>query len=142
MNQAAERIESLKAALTGAIAATLVSLATVSSNAWIRNRLTNDDTWLSQLLDWSTLLHLGVASISGFLFGVTYRYIVRQDQNFQLKSGAVLAFSLVRCLPQLETKLDYGSFSLGLLESLLLFGIVALILNRLMQRGWIKPFAA
>ncbi len=46
------------------------------------------------------------AIISGFLFGVTYRYVVRNDDNPHLKDGTVAAFALVRGLVplQLSTK--------------------------------------
>jgi hypothetical protein len=48
------------------------------------------------------------------LFGVTYRYIIQEDSNPQLKAGAVLAFGLVRGL----TVLDIG---LNILSKLLPF---------------------
>ncbi|WP_414153323.1 hypothetical protein [Nostoc commune] len=50
-----------------------------------------------------------VASFTGLLFGVTYRYIIRSDKNPQLKAGGVLAFGLVRGLTQIE--LDWNSHS-------------------------------
>jgi hypothetical protein len=148
MNQALERVESLKAALTGAVTATLVGLiiglVTVSSDAWINEEATDFGTWLRYLASWSMLFRLGSVGFSGFLFGVTYRYIVRQDRNVQLKLGAVLAFGLVRSLAQLETTLTVSDWLIGLrsLESLLMFGLAALILDQLMLRGWIKPFDA
>jgi hypothetical protein len=148
MNQALERVESLKAALTGAVTATLVGLiiglVTVSSDAWSNEEATDFGTWLRYLASWSMLFHLSSVGFSGFLFGVTYRYIVRQDRNVQLKLGAVLAFSLVRSLAQLETALPSSYWLIGwsALESLLIFGIAALILDQLMLRGWIKPFDA
>ena len=43
-----------------------------------------------------TLIKLAIALLSGFLFGVTYRYIIRTDSNSHLKEGAILAFGLVR----------------------------------------------
>lgn len=144
MNQTLERIESLKAAVIGAVAATLVGLVTVSSTVWLNEEATDFGTRLSHLINWSTLFHLGSAGFSGFLFGVTYRYIMRQDRNVQLKLGAVLAFGLVRSLAQLETTLTASDWLIGLrgLESLLMFGLAALILDQLMLRGWIKPFDA
>ncbi|WP_430015265.1 hypothetical protein ACQY1X_00560 [Microcystis protocystis FBCC-A270] len=65
------------------------------------------------------------AIISGFLFGVTYRYVVRNDDNPHLKDGTVAAFALVRGLVplQLSTDLlaDSGQLSLFLGESLICF---------------------
>lgn len=48
------------------------------------------------------LVNVAVAIASGFFFGVTYRYIVRQDDNLHLGGGAVGAFALVRSLAQIE----------------------------------------
>ncbi|NCT45015.1 MAG: hypothetical protein GPJ35_17605 [Microcystis aeruginosa G11-09] len=65
------------------------------------------------------------AIISGFLFGVTYRYVVRNDDNPHLKDGTVAAFALVRGLVplQLSTDLiaDSGRLSLFLGESFICF---------------------
>jgi hypothetical protein len=48
------------------------------------------------------LINLAIAAVSGFLFGPTYRYIVRHDNNAHLRSGAVGAFGLVRGLALLQ----------------------------------------
>jgi hypothetical protein len=45
-------------------------------------------------------------TLSGFLFGVTYRYLVRDDTNPHLKGGAVAAFALVRGLVPLQLSED------------------------------------
>ena len=43
------------------------------------------------------LLSAGIALVASFLFGVTFRYAVRQDRgNVQLKAGVVAAFGLVQ----------------------------------------------
>lgn len=45
------------------------------------------------------LLSLGAAVAGCVLFGVTYRYAVRQDENnLQLRGGAVAAFALVKSI--------------------------------------------
>lgn len=140
MNQAAERVESLKAGLAGAAAATILAAIPVSyllDKFWL---FAKPDSGLN-----SSLLQLSVAALSGFLFGVTYRYVVRADRNSHLRSGAVLAFGLVRGLAQLEITLitdPYWLTGLRILESLLLFALVALLLDYLMQRGWLKQFDA
>jgi hypothetical protein len=43
-----------------------------------------------------------ILGFSGFLFGVTYRYIIRVDTNPHLKTGGILVFGLVRGLTQIE----------------------------------------
>lgn len=58
----------------------------------------------NSLLSW--LVNLAVAITSGFFFGVTYRYIVRKDDNLHLGGGAVGAFAFVRSLAQIEATWD------------------------------------
>jgi hypothetical protein len=80
------------------------------------------------------------------LFGVTYRYIIRTDVNSHLKSGAVLAFGLVRGFAQVEVGLSLqGTLeALALLatESIVMFAIARLLLDWSLQQGIVKPFAA
>jgi hypothetical protein len=141
MNQAAERIESIKAGLAGAAVAAVV--AAISASGW----LGSSEAWSV-----STAFQIGVAGFSGFLFAVTYRHIIRTDRNSHLKSGAVLAFALVRGLAQVETQLEvmllqhsywqdsYWQLGGSILTSLLLFAAVALLLDYLIQQGWLKQF--
>lgn len=89
------------------------------------------------------LLLVAIAQLSGFLFGVTYRYIVRQDNNPHLKAGAVGAFSLVRGLAQIEACGSGASISLWLLfllESFALFLGARLALDRAINGGWVKLY--
>jgi hypothetical protein len=73
----------------------------------------------------SAFVKISGAIISGFLFGVTYRYVVRNDDNPHLKDGTVAAFALVRGLVplQLSTDLiaDAWQLSLFLGESFICF---------------------
>jgi hypothetical protein len=141
MNQAAERIESLKAGLVGAIAATGVFgigiLIEINRAAWFAQ---TGHALTLNLISLSTLFEASVALLSGFLFGVTYRYVVRNDRNSHLQSGAVLAFGLVRGLAQIDLSDTYSLAGFKLLSSLLLFGAAAKLLDWLMQRGWLKQF--
>ena len=132
-----ERLESLKAGgLSGAVAAA-VALG-----------LTLLNTLLGQGPAALIPVNLGAAAISGALFGVTYRYIVRQDGNPQLAAGAVGAFGLVRGLAQLEVRLSQPPIppvwwlALTLVESLLLFALIKTLLQVALTRGWIQPFGA
>lgn len=150
----AERVESLKAgSLAGLLAALFFGGTLVGNPALLR--------WLMPLLgksmnaleiapvtppDFRLLASWTIAAFSGFLFGVTYRYILRKDQNPHLKSGAILAFGLVRGLAQIDSVLvDQQSLLpcaiLGL-ESILLFMVARLGLDSALQQGWIKPFAS
>ncbi len=129
-----ERIESIKAggvaALTGtSIGALLVALhpSLLSSNAYI--------------------LRIAVATVSAFLFGITYRYIVRNDSNPHLRSGAVGAFALTRSLGQLENiapaDLVFSeplSLALPIAESFGLFMCIRLVLDWGLKQQWFQPF--
>jgi hypothetical protein len=87
---------------------------------------------------------IAIAIIGGFLFGVTYRYIIRTDRNAHLNSGAVLAFGLVRGLSQLDVdRFDLSHLWLdGILvaESILLFAIARYTLDLALTLRWISPF--
>ncbi|GFE68309.1 hypothetical protein [Chroococcus sp. FPU101] len=128
----AERIESLKIGILAAFAFTLAYLITLL----IQLRL------LTELipLGW---VQLAIACLSGFLFGVTYRYIVQNQENPHLKDGAVLAFGLVRGLVPLETSngLNDHALSLSLFvgESLFCFAVARWCLDLAFSSGWLKP---
>jgi len=153
---AVERIESLKAGLTGATATLpvltlmlfveqrLTALHPGSSDAAAFNFVVPDflPAWLV-LLDPAMGLKSAIVLFSGFLFGATYRYVVRQDANPHLKAGAVMAFGLVRGLAQVEVTASQVApllLSLRVGESLLLFWLVAMILDWFIQQGWVKAF--
>ncbi len=95
----------------------------------------------STLVEW--LVNLAVAICSGFFFGVTYRYIVRQDDNLHLGSGAVGAFAFVRSLAQIEALwTDTFALHLWLLitgESFLWFAAARYTLDWAIEKNWIKP---
>jgi hypothetical protein len=143
----AERIESVKAGLFGAGTGGVVFGATTLANGWwLAPHLmpVHPSTILVPTLD---LLFSGaIAALSGFLFGVTYRYIIRQDQNPHLRSGAVLAFGLVRALAIVEGRLQESPALLPLVilggESLILFAGVRLVLDQALAAKWLKPFGS
>ena len=84
---------------------------------------------------------MGIA-IAGFLFGVTYRYIIRGDRNSHLNDGAVLAFGLVRGLASIENKVITFDWSMVILviQSLICFAIARWLLDLAMAKKLIKPF--
>lgn len=140
-----ERIESLKAGLLSASAAVLAFAALQVMNTLLTQLLS---TWTATTLttdSWVSLIgSLAIAAISGFLFGVTYRYAIRQDTNPQLKSGVVLAFGMVRGLAQVDTGFGITDtvvpFVLMAVESLVIFGCDRVALDQALQRGWVKSF--
>ncbi|NER39902.1 MAG: hypothetical protein F6J93_39230 [Oscillatoria sp. SIO1A7] len=137
-----ERIESLKAGAISALGLFLFFTIIASVNTLV---LAEQFDALAGFQEMHQFLASGAgATASGFLFGVTYRYIIRQDTNPHLKSGAVLAFGLARGLAQVEIGLNLNAdlwlFVVLGLESILLFGFAGKILDLAIQRQWVKPF--
>lgn len=115
MSVAQARMESIKAGVLGAGAIACVALLLQLCVLWLPADI---QAALAQALVgprvdlFARLLNIGVAVASGFFFGVTYRYIVRQDDNLHLGGGAVGAFALVRSLARIEATWD-GTFALS-----------------------------
>ncbi|RUR86154.1 hypothetical protein ACF3DV_16465 [Chlorogloeopsis fritschii PCC 9212] len=145
MDLMTERLQSLKAGVLGGFCLFLAYLITSLLNSLV---LTEHFSALNSLniqsLDWHFLLSGSFVTFSGFLFGVTYRYIIRQDQNPHLKSGGVLAFGLVRGLTQIDVGVTFASTIVPLIvmatESVFWFAIAAIALDTALQQGWIKAF--
>ncbi|MGF1591554.1 MAG: hypothetical protein ACFCU7_20385 [Pleurocapsa sp.] len=136
-----ERIESVKAGIVGAVAFSVTELViTIVDNLVFHLRELNS---VGAMLNWAGLIHLVIALVSGFLFGVTYRYIIRDDRNSHLNDGAVLAFGLVRGLALIERNLALTELlSLGILviQSIIGFAIARLVLDLAISYKFIKPF--
>ena len=108
---AVERIESVKAGLISAMAFTFADLVAILLNNLIFVRWGMQFSLLQVTSQLDSLIAIASALVSGFLFGVTYRYIIRSDRNSHLKDGAVIAFGLVRGLALLEaTVIKSGQF--------------------------------
>jgi hypothetical protein len=137
MHDRLERIESVKAGSLGGIAAGMSYCLVMTVDKFLLGGYSRSLVSLG--------LELTIAIVSGFLFGVTYRYIIRTDRNDHLNSGAVLAFGLVRGLAQV----DVSEFELsqiwidGLIvgKSILLFSIARYTLDYALAASWILPFA-
>lgn len=140
----AERIESLKAGTLAALSFTLTySIAVVVNNSVLAVQF-EGLVALHITTAVNLFVQVAIAWISGFLFGITYRYVVRDDENSHLQEGAVLAFGLVRGLApvEVEQNLSAAFWSLGVLgvESVLCFAIARVTLDWAMQRHWVKSF--
>jgi hypothetical protein len=140
-----ERLESLKAGVLTGLCVTFAFLITTLVNNLILAKYFQSLSKLDvDLLSWHWLFSGAIAGFSGLLFGVTYRYIIREDQNPQLKAGGVLAFGLVRGLAQVEVGVSDVQtilpFTVLGLESILWFGLAGISLDVAMQLSWIKPF--
>lgn len=140
-----ERIESIKAGVVASLAVAIAFTGASLLNRLILATRFEPLAGLQASADGIGFLLSGaIAVITGVLFGITYRYVVRQDQNSHLKSGAVLAFGLVRGLAQI----DVGVMTQGVLlpfvvlalESILLFAVARVVLDRTMSNGWVRPF--
>ncbi|NET00828.1 MAG: hypothetical protein F6K61_09695 [Sphaerospermopsis sp. SIO1G1] len=142
-----ERLESLKAGIIGGGAVGVSFLLTTLTNELLLKQYFGLlDINEFQLFNLQLLLSAGIAGCSGFLFGVTYRYIIREDKNSHLKSGAVLAFGLVRGLSQIELGWNFYPSILPFLilaaESIFWFALARIILDFAIFKGLIKPFSA
>jgi hypothetical protein len=142
-NLQAERIESLKAGILAAACLLVASGAATLLNQLVLVRQLESLASLNITSSFSLLASGAIACISGFVFGITYRYAIRSDDNSHLGDGAVLAFGLVRGLAQLEASLNYpavlwSSAVLGV-ESVVLFAIARYILDWAIANCWVKP---
>jgi hypothetical protein len=150
-----ERIESLKAGTLSALSVTLVYIAIAVASANGAIPLGNDFLLPAQVdllrdfqigININLFVKVAMAFLSGFLFGVTYRYIIRDDDNPHLKSGAVLAFGLVRGLALIEGEDNFfdSFWLLGILviESIIYFAIARFTLDWAISHNWLKPFTS
>jgi hypothetical protein len=136
MHDRVERIESVKAGSLSGIAAGIGYGTIVMFDRLVLG---------GHLLPLVSLgLELAIAIAAGFLFGVTYRYIIRTDRNSHLNSGAVLAFGLVRGLAQVDVDgLELTQIlpnGVVVVESVLLFTIARYTLDYALMSRWIAPF--
>jgi hypothetical protein len=108
MDMMAERIESVKAATLGGLSIiTLFVTTTAMSNLLLPQYFGLLNPLQVKIHDYHFLISVAIAFFCGFLFGVTYRYIIRTDKNPQLKAGGVMAFGLIRGLTQIEMGFTY-----------------------------------
>jgi hypothetical protein len=128
MTTLAERLESLKSGTVGSIQ--------------LMQGIFNGGGSASYGLDFGFGVDVAIAALSGFLFGVTCRYAIRQDDNPHLSSGVVLAFGLVRGLAQVNGQDLSPSIlplvAFAILESILLFAVAYAGLSMAMRIGWVK----
>lgn len=141
---AAERVESLKAAALGGGIAAGVSLAIAAVHRWPTPTARFPLGAATSLSTLTLGIAVAIATLSGALFALTYRYAVRQDTNPQLKAGVILAFALVRGLAQVNVgsaiAQHFWPFAAAGAESLALFGLAGLGLDQALRQGWVKPF--
>ena len=142
----AERLESLKAGIIGGLSVCFAFALSILLNTFVLAKYFQTLACLQHDLDWHLWVSGAVATFTGFLFGVTYRYIIRSDKNLQLKAGGVLAFGLVRGLTQIELGWNSNSriwpFLVLAGESVLWFTLAAIALNIAIQLRWVKPFSS
>ncbi|MDZ7994864.1 MAG: hypothetical protein RM022_025005 [Nostoc sp. EfeVER01] len=141
-----ERIESLKAGIVGGLCVCFSFAIASLLNTLVLAKYFQTLVCLHSDVNWPLLVSGAIATFTGFLFGVTYRYIIRSDRNPQLKAGGVLAFGLVRGLTQIELGWNSHStiwpFLVLAAESLLWFAIAAIALDIAIQLRWVKPFSS
>ncbi len=137
-----ERIESVKAGIVGAGAFAIAELIVVLLRSTVVTSFPQFNL-TPIMLNWELLLQLSFGAVSGFLFGVTYRYIIRDDRNSHLNDGAVFAFGLIRGLALIENNLvwsDVLSLLFLIIQSIICFAIARFILDLAINQKLIKPF--
>ncbi|MCX5962014.1 MAG: hypothetical protein NT070_02380 [Cyanobacteria bacterium] len=127
-----ERIESVKAAIVAGLA--IVAIAGMGA-------VVNPEFMRVPTI----ALDVSIAGFSGGLFGITYRHLVSQGQEDEhLKSGAIGAFALVRGLAQAELfwvyRANLWAVGIAIVESFVMFGVAALLLDFALKAQWIQPF--
>lgn len=137
---ATERIESVKAGILSSAVFGAIDGVTILIDRSLEGKLAMDwQFWqINSLVD--LILQFAIAFISGFLFGVTYRYIIRGDRNSHLQDGAVLAFGLVRGFALIEGTNFTPLWFLLIIESILSFAIARFSLDFALKFKLIKPF--
>ncbi|MBF2066850.1 MAG: hypothetical protein IGS39_20895 [Calothrix sp. C42_A2020_038] len=142
-----ERLESLKAAIFASSCTILTFVITTQLKNYLLKRFSIFSFEQINIFTWHWWISAGVVLLSGFLFGVTYRYIIRSDNNLQLDAGGVMAFALVRGLAQADIKLALPNhinyillLTIALAENIFLFGFAAFGLRIAIRTGWIKTF--
>jgi len=150
----ADRIESFKAGFLGALASVFAFFAIALLHHFVQDFLTGEQLISSFELGNSfiLLIKLGMIGFSGFLFAVTYRYIVRRDRNSHLKSGAILAFACIRSFATVDRDLPALTLlplvqlalvsAILLLENIAWLAIVQSLLETAIQHKWIAAFGS
>lgn len=139
-----ERIESCKAGILASIVFSIGELGLSLFNTIVLISYGEQFAHLRVCGEAEFLISEAIAGMSGFLFGVTYRYIIRGDDNSHLKDGSVLAFGIIRGLALWEGigigtgQLWSGGVLFG--ESLFCFALTRFLLDFALQRQLIKPF--
>ncbi|MBE9070804.1 hypothetical protein IQ260_29635 [Leptolyngbya cf. ectocarpi LEGE 11479] len=142
-----ERIESVKSGGIAALAGASVSAVGLVLDAELHDILGATIPTNGTL----GIVPIAMGTVCAFLFGVTYRYIVRQDKNPHLRSGAVGAFALTRGLSQLESS-NWSALSLDIstvfpfiwpiVKSFGLFLVIRIVLDYALGQRWIQDFRA
>ncbi|MGF1604054.1 MAG: hypothetical protein ACFCU8_18970 [Thermosynechococcaceae cyanobacterium] len=137
-----ERLESVKAACFSTVAVGLTFALLTVFNQLVASAIPS--LWVLQMQG-VNLQGAGsgaIALISGYLFGMNYRYTVRTDLNPHLGSGVVMTFGLIRGLAQLDVGLMAQGviwpFIVLALESVFLFAIARLVLDLVFRLGWVQ----
>lgn len=153
----ADRIESFKAGFLGVIASVFAFFAIAISHHFLQNMLANSPVQLIiSSFELSNplilLIKLAMIGFAGFLFAVTYRYIVRRDRNSHLKSGAILAFACIRSFATVDheltslTQLPFISMALAIAillgENIAWLAIVQSLIETAIQHKWITAFGS
>jgi hypothetical protein len=131
-NLQGERTESIKAGILAALAFTCAYSLTTLVNFLLLPDLFSAPVGVLMVRE-------AIALTSGFLFGMTYRYLVRYNDNHHLRDGIVLAFALVRGLGLGEVFENFNTTLVILgIEGVFAFAIARFALDFAFIQQWIN----
>jgi hypothetical protein len=139
-----ERIESIKAGIVGGFCFVIAQFF-----GWLLNYFILLKNWeffviFDLKIGLNLTIEVGILFFTGLLFGVTYRYIIRCDNNSHLKDGAVFAFGFVRSLVFWEINNNLSENILPLIilgiETIFAFLFTRLVIDLALDKQFIKKF--
>jgi hypothetical protein len=130
MRDRLERIESVKAGSLGGIAAGIGYGLMLTADRFVLHEHSRSLVSLS--------LEAAIAIVSGFLFGVTYRYIIRTDRNDHLNSGLVRGLAGVTVSEFDLSQVWVDGLIVG--KSVIMFAIARYAIDYALHANWVLPF--
>lgn len=145
ISDGAQRLESVKAAVVGAVSGSIAALPAAAVADGFK------------FAQWE--YDVDTIAISCALFAITYRYAMREDGDMQVRMGVVGAFAVSRAAPAVHVSdsclvapLRCPPLGLYLDGTMLAQGVTALVvagcafagaaaaIDAVIERGWLQPF--
>ncbi len=139
-----ERIESIKAGILGGFCFVIAQFFCWLLNYFILLKRWDFFAIFEVKLGLNLAMEVSILFFTGLLFAVTYRYVIRSDDNSHLKDGAVFAFGFVRTLVFWELNNNLSENILPLIifaiETIFAFLFTRLVIDFAFDKQLIKKF--